>query len=259
MAETLYQALMNRENAVKEKALSESQPKLAELRDRLIIEKLTHNEVEKVCEEYRAEMDKPVSIPFAPLLKEIAASQAKVLSAYTHQNGILMSAMVGKRTVSESLEELAQPFRGFRKYLPHAVDKRHNDRIKQMGELVNEPRNLLTRGVFQPDNHTAIGVALMAPVLTTIASKRLLPYFLGTEEPENLPYVVIGACALAVGYACNRLVDGLNSGRKIHPAARLQAKYIDAAIERKKVMIDGVAPEVVEMGGPTEERGEVEF
>jgi len=84
----------------------------------------------------------------------ISGTQREIFREY-ESNPVLHDALVGKQTVAESLEELAQVNKGAKRFLPHRKNRVHNERVRQMSELVPDVETLMTKGIFYPNNAVA--------------------------------------------------------------------------------------------------------
>jgi hypothetical protein len=71
-------------------------------------------------------------------------------------NETLTAALEGRQTIEGTLEELSQGLTGINMWLPHRRDEEHNKRVKELGELIAEPKYLLKKGVLIPDNPISI-------------------------------------------------------------------------------------------------------
>lgn len=78
------------------------------------------------------------------------------------RNPVFKDAIDKKQTIEQSLEELGKIRKGIRGFLPWRKNKAHNERVKQIGELIFEPHRLYTLGIFTPDNIITTGAGLTA-------------------------------------------------------------------------------------------------
>ena len=86
------------------------------------------------------------------------ADLQRVLFQGYEGNSVLCDAIQRRQSIEESLKELGQVNRGIiRKAIPHRINRGHNERLEQLGELVSEPHHLRTSGILMPDNFISTG------------------------------------------------------------------------------------------------------
>lgn len=68
------------------------------------------------------------------------------------KNPVFRDAIQKRLTIEESLMELSKVNNGIRKFLPRMKNKIHNERLKQIGQLITGPAYLEASGILTPDN-----------------------------------------------------------------------------------------------------------
>jgi hypothetical protein len=150
----------------------------------------------------------------------VPETQREIFGEY-EANPILNDALLGRQTVAESLEELAQVNKGAKRFFPHKKNKVHNERVKQMSELVPDVENLRTKGIFYPDNLVAgIGIGLTACATGLGLSFLLTQYY----SPKILvaSSIIIIPATICAGAFYNR--------EKQLP--RNEARYLDGKVSQ---------------------------
>lgn len=136
-------------------------------------------------------------------------------------NPVFYDAIHGRQTIEESLEELALVNKGIRKILPWKKDEEHNERLKQIGELVTKPFHLRTAGIFCPDNF-----------ITTFLEVTPLLYGFGCLINQYSPFPASSPGEILMLSASFGLIMGVgtNFGRR----GKLpidEAKYLDEKVK----------------------------
>ncbi len=160
---------------------------------------------------------------------DVAELQRNLFERY-ESNPVLYDAMQGRQSVEESVEELGQVNKGIRKILPWGINKGHNERLKQLGELVSEPYHLRTFGIFTPDNLITTGAETTA---LTFGITYLMSRYLFTPPEEfqqtlhtfqvAIPTIVSALMAPVFGVGMNlRRFTGLPTDK---------AKYLDGKVQ----------------------------
>lgn len=154
----------------------------------------------------------------SPLDIDVKKLQEKIFRGY-ESNPVLYDALLGRQTITQSLEELAEINKGIRRFLPHRKNKPYNERVKQMGELVPVGSNLISYGILWPDNF--VTTTLETTAIAFAVSSVLLGAF-GTEfKNEELILPATMSCiSPLIGLAFNR--------SKYVP--RKEAEYLDGKI-----------------------------
>jgi hypothetical protein len=82
----------------------------------------------------------------------IAQVQRDAFAQY-ESNPVLAAALRGEKTVEQSLEDIAKYNRNLRRFLPRPVNKKHNKKVHDVQEIVdNNIGELTALSVFAPDN-----------------------------------------------------------------------------------------------------------
>lgn len=118
---------------------------------------------------------------------DINGLQLNLFDSYDN-NSVLSDAKVGKLSIEDTIAELEQINRGIRKFLPRAVNKAHNDRLKDLGDLISMPTNLKTRGIFFPDNIITVAteIGIIAYAAFYAVSMYALPSAAFTPDQNEL-------------------------------------------------------------------------
>ena len=155
----------------------------------------------------------------------VPETQRKIFEEY-ESNPVLHDALLGRQTVADSLEELAQVNKGARRFLPHRRNNAHNNRVARMGELVPDVGTLMTRGILYPDNaiFATLGAAAIALGTAFVLSK--LSGTNGNEITQrwNIAYPSIMFPILAVFGSATR-------NRSKH-LPRNEARYLDDKVSQ---------------------------
>lgn len=152
------------------------------------------------------------------------------------ENPVLYDAIQRKQSVEESLQELAQVNNGIRKILPWRKNKGHNERIKQLGELVSEPDHLHTNGIFVPDNLITTGTEVIATVfgVSYLVSRGLLTSNpeVSPEEFQQTTYIWQVAMPIFVSVLLAPAYGLLTNKRRFFESLPTdEAKYLDAKVQ----------------------------
>jgi hypothetical protein len=157
--------------------------------------------------------------------------QFDAMSKY-EKNPIFHEALYGRQSITESLEELAQVNKGYRKWLPRRKDKAQNERVEQMGELISKPYGLESKGIFYPDNFVtaAVETAVLVPTVGIFAAYILKQ---GATNPKSAKEIM--QMSMQMSYLMTPLFGiygGLAMGKSRFASLPFdQAGYIDAKIE----------------------------
>nr|MBA4405549.1 hypothetical protein [Nanoarchaeum sp.] len=193
------------------------------LYDRLKLFEKLGGKFDELCEELPR--PKPILEFFHSRDSEV---QKRIISAYEN-NTVLDDAINGRQSIDDSLSELAEINKGWKVMLPRRKNKSHNKKIEQLGELITEPRGLISRGLFYPDN--AVSLTCYAAIAFTLLEKVALNYgWVAGSNPIEIAKTlgdfantsVIGS--LGTGLICG--FDGERTNRLPHD----QAKYLDEKI-----------------------------
>ncbi len=82
---------------------------------------------------------------------DVEVIQRNMINEY-RPNAVLDDAILGNWTIEQSLMDLSQVNKGWRKILPWKKDEEHNQRLESFKGLISYPQQLRTDGVFYPDN-----------------------------------------------------------------------------------------------------------
>ncbi len=132
--------------------------------------------------------------------------QKKVFQQY-ESNPVLHDALLGKQTITQSLEELAEINKGVKRFLPHRKNKIHNERVEQMGELVPGVYNLTTRGILYPDNFVTTCLETVALSFGTVFLVSSLTGGLISETGERFEGIMAAGMSpigILIGLVMNR-------------------------------------------------------
>lgn len=134
--------------------------------------------------------------------------------------------MIGKISVYDSLQEIAEIRKGVKRFLPWKKDEVHNKRIKDIGELVKGPYNLRTEGIAYPDNPVTLTLEIAAVGYAAVGLSFLIPEMISPEMKVKfltyLPPVIAGTFGPLLGLT--------NCMNRNYPLANDQARYIDDKI-----------------------------
>lgn len=162
--------------------------------------------------------------------------QNMIIEEY-ESNPFLSSALKDEQTLEESLKDLNDPNRWFRQILPRRNDPDYNQKVGEMGELIDKPNSLKTHNFFYPDNFVN---GLIYGAGTTAAFSYLITRFMIDFDPSTAPeaiqeskqvlfYISAGLTSL-VGIAFG---IGATIERSHRPPIK-QAQYLDTKINQLK-------------------------
>lgn len=204
MTETLYDVLVElaEANSGIEKALNE----IGEKYSPVVVERIKGNPLSET---------------------ETKENMRRAFHQYYNSNETLSDAIKGTKTVAQSLDELAEVDRGWRKFLPRRENSAHNTRVEQMEELIG-PTNLRTRGLLAPDNF--LGGLLFG----TLGSYGVCK---GYDALSSSPGLYSIPEAIVVATLIGGLLMGLlcqSAGRNLYRPRNEEAEYIDQTIQELK-------------------------
>lgn len=175
-----------------------------------------------------------ISIKEIPEL-DIDNYQRSLIIEY-RDNEYLDNAISGTIPLKKTFEELSKNFTGIRGFFPKLKDEEHNKKVETLSELIPHTENLVTKGVFNPDNLTtgaaygfAVGlaVAFAVPLATPLVSNN--PVNLVEEVSKFVKDAKPFIGFLSVGGSA---LGGFSSGLLNLNVLRNQACYIDRKIEK---------------------------
>jgi len=192
------------------------------LYDRLIETEKLNGRLHVVVDEFQEALKKFEGLPgYSPYILysvpyiDISAVQRDLISKYEN-NPVLEDAIVGRMSIEDSLQELAQVNKGIRKILPRRKDKVHNTRLKHLNDLMPGTDGLQSYGILFPDNFftAAIETTALAFVSTYAYAAILLPHAYINPTPELIaeqvkfsqtvmPAMFSVLTAPLIGLACN--------------------------------------------------------
>jgi hypothetical protein len=149
-------------------------------------------------------------------------------------NPVLNDAIQGRQSVEDSLEELGQVNAGIRQILPWRKNKEHNERLKQLGELVTEPSHLRTYGIFVLDNliTTQVELTAMAFGLSYLMSRYLYPPNPGVSPEEYQQTMHVLQVTMPTAMSAMAPVFGLLANvRRFTGLPTDEAKYLDGKVQ----------------------------
>ncbi|MGV8086750.1 MAG: hypothetical protein ACP5N1_03910 [Candidatus Woesearchaeota archaeon] len=149
--------------------------------------------------------------------RKILDRQKKILEEYAlnNNNPIYQNAIDKEKSVTETLLELAEINKGYRQFIPWDKNPEHNEALSQLGELVDKPKYLRTKGILFPNNIMTTGAELsfIAFVESLLTSK-----YEPMSEPNFIAFAFVPMFALFSNVSRFRQVD------------TTQAEYIDSKI-----------------------------
>lgn len=166
---------------------------------------------------------------------DVSAVQKNLLRKF-EKNPVLIDALERRKSIEESVYELSEINKGIKKFLPHKVNKPHNQRIEQIGELISEPSHLETNGIFALDN---LVTGVLGIAVASFGASYFISKFLSHPDPNLNPEelqqylhttrVVLPLTSSAlyspiIGFALN--LNRFNKNSSID-----EAKYLDKKIE----------------------------
>jgi hypothetical protein len=149
-------------------------------------------------------------------------------------NQVLIDAQRGNQTIEDSLFELAEVNKGWKKLLPRKKNNEQNLRLDYIGELIEKPNHLETNGVFYPDNLITTS-AYAAPSIFGAVYGLGLYVIRPLEEMSPLVYQeAYQTLLLAAGIGAAISIPLLGIDAILSRSRNLavdQAKYIDNKIQ----------------------------
>ena len=164
---------------------------------------------------------------------KVAELQRNLFQRYG-KNPVLYAAIQGRQSVEESLLELGQINKGIRKILPWGRNKGHNERLKQLGELVSEPYHLQTSGILVPDNLITTGVELIAMAfgVSYFLAKYLVALTPDTNSEEFQQTMhTLQVVMPNVTYVLAPMFGLLINSRRFRRLPTDEAKYLDGKVQ----------------------------
>ncbi|MBU0894437.1 MAG: hypothetical protein KKF48_05180 [Nanoarchaeota archaeon] len=165
---------------------------------------------------------------------DVAELQRNLFQRY-ESNPVLYDAMQESQSIEESVAELGQVNRGIRKILPWRRNKGHNERLKQLGELVSEPYHLHTSGIFMPDNLITTGaeVTAMAFGVSYLMSRYLLSPNpdVSPEEIQQTMHVFDVVLPTVMSALMAPMFGLLTNMRRFTGLPTEEAKYLDGKVQ----------------------------
>ncbi|MBI2547949.1 hypothetical protein HYW21_01225 [Candidatus Woesearchaeota archaeon] len=149
-------------------------------------------------------------------------------------NPVFRDAIEGRKSIETSLDELAQPNTGIKKFLPRRRNRTYNARIEQLGELITEPSHLRSYGIWMPDNAvtTTLGTMVLALGIGYMLTPNTLP---GIDADFSLPamvaYLKTNKAMITGGAVVTSLVGVVVTMKRFNSLPSAEAKYIDAKIQ----------------------------
>jgi hypothetical protein len=162
--------------------------------------------------------------------------QEKIFTRY-ERNPVLCDAIQGKQSIEQSLDELAGINNGLAgKFFPRRKNKAHNDRLKDLGELIDEPKYLRESGILAPDNFVSVTALVAAGVfgfcylMSEISS---FPSRINDLNPEQLKQALYAQRVLIPAAISVVLAPGLGALATAIRFKKLpidQARYLDGKV-----------------------------
>ncbi len=165
---------------------------------------------------------------------DLAELQRNLFQKY-ESNPVLYDAMQGNQSIEESVAELGQVNKGIRKILPWGKNKGHNERLKQLGELVSEPYHLHTSGIFAPDNLITTGAEVTAMVfgVSYLMTRYLLSPNLDVnpEEIQQTMHIFNVVMPTAMSALMAPMFGFMTNMRRFTGLPTDEAKYLDGKVQ----------------------------
>ena len=140
-------------------------------------------------------------------------------------NPIMTSVLNKQTTFEDTLKELKKVGGGWKIYFPRLFkNKKHNDKVEKLEELIPRVSVLKTSGIFKPDNGVIMGMyGFVLGYFGSIGYQMIL-----NLEKNTLDYLVMGASVATIG-----AVMGIfySSDRELYPKTIENAKYLDFKIQ----------------------------
>ena len=158
----------------------------------------------------------------------------KTLFEKYNTNPIMHDAIHGRQTIGKSIEELGNINKGIKKFLPWKKDKIHNQKLKELGELVSTPFQLYTYGIFNPDNFitAATEVTGLCFGTTYLFCKLIEPSIsINTIEAQHLLDYRLAFSSIMSTILAPSLGFFMSSAR-FRSLPKNEAKYLDEKIEK---------------------------
>jgi len=183
------------------------------------------------CKEIES-IDNKLRILGSSQIIDVPKIQKKMFHLYEN-NPVLYDAIKGKQSIEDSLEELGSVNKGIRKILPWRKDKAHNERIKQIRELISEPAQLKTSGILIPDNFITT-VSEVAAVMfgAFYLMEKFLPLdpSLSPEALENL-HQMNHYTPIFVSSTLGPIFGALENRFRFRKLPLDEAKYLDEKVK----------------------------
>lgn len=175
------------------------------------------------------------------LLEEIGGHEhvgvvLKKLFQDYEKNPVLKDAIEGKQSVEESVIELAQINKGFRKIMPWRLNKEHNERLNHLGQLVTKPTQLQTEGVWMPDNLTTMTAEAAITAFGTcyLIAKYLVSPNLDNATPQEYQNIMslmqLTVPAVLCGFYVP-LFGGMSNAPRLRKLPLNEAQYLDSKVQ----------------------------
>ncbi|HYD02755.1 MAG TPA: hypothetical protein VEC16_00495 [Alphaproteobacteria bacterium] len=106
---------------------------------------------------------------------DLENKKIELYEEYKHNN-IFLEAIKGNKTIAKSFAEISEPNEGFGLYFPRMKSRRHNKKVSQLHELVEERGNLRSNGLLYPDNF--VNGAIYGGIFAFYVSSAVINFFL---------------------------------------------------------------------------------
>lgn len=166
-------------------------------------------------------------------LKRLGDNAQRDLLTRSESNPVFYDAVQGKMSIEDSLSELSKVNQGIYRVLPRFKNKAHNERLKNLGELIRFPHQLRTGGVAIFDN--LIGGAAMGGVILATTNE-LMKYILinNSVSPVQIDESKSMIDIIVLGYSVFAVPLGAAITHSLGRTGELpfkEAKYIDSKIK----------------------------
>lgn len=177
--------------------------------------------------------DVDISLENVPKI-DVSAIQKRLIFDCS-KNPIIYDAIYNHKSLEETLNELSQVNKGVKKMLPRRKDEIHNEKLKQLGELIGYPSQLECSGVFSPDNFATVaaGCTIFAFGFCYLFSKYVIMQSadITKEESELITYYFGFVAPTTVSVTAAPLAGFLASSRRFGDLPIEEARYIDNKIK----------------------------
>ncbi len=170
-----------------------------------------------------------------PSQESIVRAQRALFDQYA-DNDVLRDATQGRITVVKSLEKLTEVNKGIRRILPRKRDEIHNERVKNMGALVGELKQIRSRGIYFPDNLVTgftYGAAATYAFIEFVAKPLFIMAGITESEINNEPGLIrnFSLTLGSMGGIFSQLAR-IDGGSKVNAAQYLDQKIAELDLRK---------------------------